>query len=581
MKNKMITSLIAMITFLLLFACNNNGINNSSVTTYTTTLSGSHCDVISYDFKSNFDSAIDSISWSVDIGTINANGIWFYAPTLADVDITTSVTVTASDTKGNKFIATVNYNFTNEAPIIDCSYAPSNVKAGTATDFYVSATDDCDEVYFSVISGPAGINSKTGLMTINAPAYIDHQTIVVEATDGNASSTCDLEITVQTGSLYQIEIPHIGGQPENFVFQGQHVSVPVNLNTTNVIGGYDLLIAYDNSALSFQSAAAGADLKANSWEYFTYRFGADGNCGNACPSGLLRLVAIAETSNGQYHPTDGSIHELAVIDFLVTNDYTFECQEIPIRFFWMDCGDNALSGWLGNGLHISEVVFDGDANLFPPNGNEIQDPTYGYPTYFGAQDVDCFTDPYKQPIRDISFNNGSVFIACADSIDARGDINLNSVSNEIADAVLYANYFIYGIGVFTVNTEGQIAASDVNTDGLSLSVADLVYLVRIINDDAVPYTNLNPNTATLTNSSGTLSVDKEMGAALVVLEGNVTFELLVANMTTQSNFDGVNTRVLVYSLEGNTFSGDFIHVNGNIISVEFGSAEGATVILTL
>ncbi len=546
------------------------------ITNAPLTLSGSHCDVISFDFDAVLGSESGPITWSADIGTVDANGVWSYAPTLADVGASISVTVTATD--GCSADAVVNLTFTNEAPVLDCSAAPAQVSAGTDTYAQMTATDDCDgsSIAYSVVSGPATIDAVTGLLTINAPVG-DNQEIVVEVTDGNASSTCTITFNSAAGSLYQVEIPCVGDQSGNFVFQGQHVSVPVNLNTTNVIGGYDLLIAYDNSALSFQSAAAGASLVAEGWEYFTYRFGADGNCSNACPSGLLRLVAIAETSNGPNHPSNGGVTELAVLDFLVTNDRTFQCQEIPIRFFWMDCGDNALSNWTGDELHISEVVYDGDEALFPPNGNEIQNPTYGYPTYFGAQDVDCFTDPVKQPIRDVSFNNGCVFIACADSIDARGDINLNSVSNEIADAVLYSNYFIYGIGVFSVNTEGQIAASDVNADGLSLSVADLVYLIRIVVGDALPYAKLAPVTATIVDNNGSLNVDAEMGAALVVIEGNVTADLLADNMEIISNFDGANTRVLVYSLEGNTFSGDFLNANGTIVSVELGSAEGAQV----
>ncbi len=317
-------------------------------------------------------------------------------------------------------------------------------------------------------------------------------------------------------------------------------------------------------------------MTANDWEYFTYRYGYD--CGINCPSGLLRLTAIAETNNGPYHPTEAGVSELTVLDFLVTNDRTFECQEIPIRFFWMDCDDNTLSDWTGNELHISEVVFDGDQDLFPPNGVEIQNPNYGYPTYFGAQNSDCFTDPVKQPTRDVSFNNGSVSIVCADSIDSRGDINLNSVANEIADAVLFSNYFIYGLGVFTINTEGQIAASDVNTDGLTLSVAYLVYLIQIINGNAKPPENITPITANVSINSRILSVDKEMGASLIVVEGNQTFELLNTDMITLSSFDGTTTRILVYSLEGNSFIGNFLRVNGNIISIEFGSADGATVV---
>ncbi len=69
------------------------------------------------------------------------------------------------------------------------------------------------------------------------------------------------------------------------------------------IGGFNILIAYDNSALSLQQVVIEGSIYANcGWEYFTYRFGADGNCSGGCPSGLVRVVGIAETNNGANHP---------------------------------------------------------------------------------------------------------------------------------------------------------------------------------------------------------------------------------------------------------------------------------------
>ena len=62
----------------------------------------------------------------------------------------------------------------------------------------------------------------------------------------------------------------------------------------------------------------------------------------------------------------------------------------------------------------------------------------------------------------------------------------------IADAVTLANYFIYGLSAFSINIEGQIAASDVNADGIPLSVADLVYLIRVITGDALPIEKETP-----------------------------------------------------------------------------------------
>jgi hypothetical protein len=182
------------------------------------------------------------------------------------------------------------------------------------------------------------------------------------------------------------------------------------------------------------------------------------------------------------------------------------------------------------------------------------------------------------PIRFVDFINGGVDIVCADSIDGRGDLNLNGVENEIADAVLYTNYFVFGLGVFT-HYQAQVAASDVNADGLTLSVADLVYQIRIIVGDALPYPKLNPVFADVKVGS-TISVDQPMGAAFVVIEGNAAPELLADNMKLEYSYDVNNnvTRALVYSMDANqTFNGEFLNANGTVQSIEMATYEGARV----
>ncbi len=538
-------------------------------------LTGSHCDVMTFDFNSVSPSA----TWSVNLGTIDANGVWSYAPTLADVGQSIVLTVTA--TEFCDATADVNLTFTNEAPVISCPSTQA-VSGSSVNTFQVTATDNCDPITFSIVTMDIGVEAtidpNTGFITVTAQ-IAGNYVITVQASDGNMSSECSFDIiSIGYGSLYQAEIGCVGNQSSNFVFQGQHVEVPVTLNSQEV-GGFDILISYDNSVLSFQSATPSSDLVNCQWEYFTYRNGSDGNCGNACPSGLVRIVAIAETNNGPNHPDCFAVSELFNMDFLVSNDRTFECQEIPIRFFWMDCGDNAFSSVDGNILHISEVVYDGDPTLFPPNGSEIQNPSYGYPTFFGAQDEDCFTDPLKMPIRDVSFNNGCILIACADSIDGRGDMNLNNVSNEIADAVLLSNYFVYGLGVLNINVEGQIAASDVNADGLTLSVADLVYMIRIILGDAQPYAKLASTEIAIQIENNRLKIDAEAGAAFVLISGQADVELLANQMTLKSEYDSRLdvTKVLIYSLKGFSFVGEFLLTENKILSVELATPQGASV----
>ena len=170
-------------------------------------------------------------------------------------------------------------------------------------------------------------------------------------------------------------------------------------------------------------------------------------------------------------------------------------------------------------------------------------------------------------------------IVCADSIDDRGDINLNGTSNEIADAVLFSNYFVKGIGVFNVNLQGQIAASDVNADGLTLSVADLVYQIRIIVGDALPYPKLTPVPAQYSFNDGILSVDTRMGAALAVFAGDIIPTLLANNMEMRYHFDGAETRVLISKIEiGASFEGAFLQAGSELISLEMAAYDGTPVV---
>jgi hypothetical protein len=241
--------------------------------------------------------------------------------------------------------------------------------------------------------------------------------------------------------------------------QGHYAYIDITkVAGSELMGGFDFLVAYDASALSFMSATIGDAIDADDcgWEYFTYRYGAFGNCSGPCPSGFARIVAIADINNGPNHPDclfvpNGGV--LATLKFYVTNDRTYECQYVPIRFAWQDCGDNGISSATGDTLFISDHVFDYEWNGDLGNPNyEITwlDCGFGWGFYYGGACEWCDVSDKLFPVRFIWFRNGGVDIACADSIDARGDINLNGIENEIADAVLFTNYFLYGISVFHI-----------------------------------------------------------------------------------------------------------------------------------
>jgi hypothetical protein len=400
-----------------------------------------------------------------------------------------------------------------------------------------------------------------------------------------------LQWEVIIGGSYGVEIEKIHDQ-----LQGHMTELAINLTKMDALmglGGFDFLIAYDPTCLSFQQAVEAEGLYGAppncGWEYFTYRYGPYGNCGSACPSGMVQVIGMAETNDGANHPfcdvpfapdpIGPPITKLTMfyLKFLVSNDRTLNCQFCPVRFFWYDCTNNVLSNHDGSLLYTSVGVYDYD------NPNPINTLDAVFPTYLGAQE-ECYVghDPTKPtPEANVDFQNGGVDIVCSDSIDAPGDININGLAYEIADAVMFTNYFISGPTAFGSHVEASIAASDANMDGVPLTVSDLVYLIRVVVGDALPYAKVNTIAANYSIESGVMNVNAPMGAALIVADANASVTALNGVQVKTGIVDG-NTHILVtgYDENANTFasfSGDFLQINGNVISVEFAAADGSHV----
>jgi hypothetical protein len=250
-------------------------------------------------------------------------------------------------------------------------------------------------------------------------------------------------------SLFQICIDTV------YSLNGRNATVKTRAYRVMEMGGYNFLICYDPTVLKFSSVKA--DTALAQWEYFTYRTGSSTGC-LPCGSGNLRLIGIADMNNGSAHPPEGAYlpkGPLHAITFYVTADRTFINQCGYIQFCSYTCGDNTISSRSGDTLFTS---------------------------FTGVPDS-CFEGPKNAPIRQILFCDGSICIVPPP--DDRGDINLNGTANEIADAVLFSNFFIYGSRIWDpVYKENQILATDVNCDGLVLTISDLVMLIRIITGDA-------------------------------------------------------------------------------------------------
>ena len=132
------------------------------------------------------------------------------------------------------------------------------------------------------------------------------------------------------------------------------------------------------------------------------------------------------------------------------------------------------------------------------------------------------------------------------------------MANEVAYAVMYTNYFIKGLTAFLDHKEGSIAASDVNADGIALTVGDLVYLVRVIVGDALPYAKPVPGASfdvatQVLNGNMTVKYNASVDAGAALLTFNVngttgTPVLNVPGMDMVYGTEGNELRVLVYNI---------------------------------
>ena len=581
-------------------------VNDCPLISGPTTLTVNHCGQGNVQLSAT-DNEPDVIIWGIasnsgnGTATIN-NGNLTYTPSPADVGSAIVVMVFATDAfhdpTGCSFHE-VNIAVTNNAPeIAPIAYIPQCFDLQISKIIIAADADPCDDVTvdFAPSFTPIGdmaIDPTTGEFTWTTSIMdVGIHTIDVVANDGMNMATSSFYVEILSCEWFAVQIDKIEKAP-----QGHFVDLPIRLTAgSDPLAGFDLLMHYDNSILTFSTASLGAYFANCGWEYFTYRNGWNGNCGSGCPSGEIRLIGLAETNNGPYHPNfnclsnaSGIDAEIANLTFFVTTDVNANGQFAQVKFFWMDCGDNSLAVPSGDTLAISQSVY----NYYGDNGMDtyidVTDNNASFPTFYGAPQscIDQFEPGLDKtpPIRYVDFYNGGIDIIDKDEIDDRGDINMNGIANEIADAVMFTNFFIVGSSAFNDHVAGSTAASDINADGTALTVADLVYLVRVIIGDALPYPKPIPGSRFEAFFDGTkvsIDTDVDAGAALFVftIDGTVGAPTINNNMDIVSHVDGNELRVLVYNIgtEAITSGAELtIPVSGTaeLVEVEAATYSGA------
>lgn len=309
--------------------------------------------------------------------------------------------------------------------------------------------------------------------------------------DGTVQVPMSFDVVVAVGDL---------GNSELYIdcpiaaFPGSDVAVPIKMYNEGLVGGFEVLVQWDPTALQMLSVSAMDRIDFGSEYFNVHNYG----------GGLVRVVYIADINNGIYHAPiatgDGGIF---FINFHVSSTLPWGMM-LDVTFPTPHFTDNTISDETGYIFH-HPILSDGCVQTYSPN-------------YF------------------------------------KGDPNMNGFYYEIADAVVVARRIIEGYSVWIINPPVQEAASDLNNNGFA-DVADLVWFINIINDYVLP-PKLDPVSGqtliSVDNGAVSINSNSEVGAALVRINHNGEIGTPVAangmDILTQ-DVDGVLS-VLVYSMNG-------------------------------
>jgi hypothetical protein len=323
-------------------------------------------------------------------------------------------------------------------------------------------------------------------------------------------------------------------------FPGKVVEVPVNLCSRLDIGGFKLYIEYDPTVLTKLSVKRGDLIDDFDGYYdecghvpryfFQYLEERQLPCEQQCETYKIKIVGIADMPDGwETGPLEAANGELINLTFQVAKDANLQDLFLPVKFefdYDFDSLSNSFSSASGGSVYV-------DVNWPGQTGDRI--------------------------LQIVTFINGGVKVH-SDAYWWTGDINMNEYPYEIADAVLFANYFLYGLEVFEFDPDIQILATDVNQDGFTLSMSDFVFLIRIILEDISPKHKLAPSTelvdVTLSTQGDAVKVvsscNTHIGAGLYVFRhsGEVKNLITHTHMDVKYHDADGELRVLVYNFKG-------------------------------
>jgi M6 family metalloprotease-like protein len=263
---------------------------------------------------------------------------------------------------------------------------------------------------------------------------------------------------------WQVEI----GTNRDF-YMGRPSSVPVYITPPSSgasLGSFDLSIKWDPSALSFQMIdTAGSLLSQCEWDYWSYSI-------NSNPLQHVRVIASAGANNPNPIGCISGRATLYRLKFLPADEQYLDGDFFPIEFYWPNpapdqnvCAVNTFKNQSLATVYSADHVYGAYTGEITPGTPDLTPP------------AQCA--PAAAPL--IDFHGGYVQLHSLWQNSATGDLNVSLTRFDVADLMLfdcYENSLSVG-KCFKIDPARQIEATDINCDGLTLTVADYVQFIMI------------------------------------------------------------------------------------------------------
>ncbi len=251
---------------------------------------------------------------------------------------------------------------------------------------------------------------------------------------------------------------------------------------------FELLVGYDSSGLDFISAGPGDALSATEYALYDINF-STGITGLPPSLNLDKYVRVqVDYSHHSLVPPRNPLRvgdELVKLSFWVKSCAKHEHLFHPVSFLFEDCGDNGFT-LAGDSTLVPSVVYSsGWSGAFnDQSGRVSEDPCLeaGPIRVGGYCETSCKNATGGAFVPDAIAWNGGVEVALPECCFCLGDVNGDGTVS-MGDVFDMINYKLHARDFLSSDPEIrqlQLIASDVNLDGLPLTIADPVYLMNYI-----------------------------------------------------------------------------------------------------